>query len=159
VADIFISYSSADRDRARMFAGAFEGEGFTVWWDAGLHAGESFDFAIEQAIREAKAVVVLWSRNSVMSRWVRAEATLADRLRTLIPCMIEPCDRPIMFELTHTVDLGHWRGETGDRAWRGFLRDVGRLVGGERPTEASPSPPASSAPAAPPSPAPAEGGA
>ncbi len=150
MADIFISYSSADRDRARMFAAAFEGEGFSVWWDAGLHAGESFDFAIEQAIREAKAVVVLWSRNSVQSRWVRAEATLADRLRTLIPCMIEPCDRPIMFELTHTVDLGHWRGETGDRAWRGFLMDVGRLVGGERPTEAS-------APAAPPSPKPTAG--
>lgn len=44
----------------------------------------------ETALRTAKAVVVLWSKKSVQSRWVRAEATLADRNKTLVPCMIEP---------------------------------------------------------------------
>ena len=55
-------------------------------------------------MREAKAVVVLWSKKSVVSRWVRAEATLADRNRTLVPVMIEACERPIMFELTQTAE-------------------------------------------------------
>ena len=63
------------------------------------------------ALREAKAVVVLWSKHSVDSRWVRAEATQADRHGTLVPVMIEPCKRPIMFELTHTADLSHWKGD------------------------------------------------
>ncbi len=74
-------------------------------------------------------MVVLWSPRSVVSRWVRAEATLADRNKTLVPCTIEPCDRPIMFELTQTADLSHWRGDGGDQAWQGFLSDVAQLVG------------------------------
>ena len=59
----------------------------------------------EKALKDSKAVVVLWSKKSVDSRWVRAEATLADRYGKLVPVMIESCDRPIMFELTHTSDL------------------------------------------------------
>lgn len=67
------------------------------------------------------------------SRWVRAEATLADRNKTLVPCTIEACERPIMFELTQTVELSHWQGEPGDRAWQSFLSDVRRFVGGRAP--------------------------
>jgi hypothetical protein len=61
---------------------------------------------------------VLWSKKSVVSRWVRAEATLADRKRTLIPAMIEPCERPIMFELTQTADLSRWSGDANDPTWQ-----------------------------------------
>jgi TolB-like protein/Tfp pilus assembly protein PilF len=82
----------------------------------------------ETALRTAKAVVVLWSPRSVVSRWVRAEATLADRNKTLVPCTIEPCDRPIMFELTQTAELSHWQGEPADPAWQAFLEDVKQFV-------------------------------
>ena len=90
----------------------------------------------ETALRTAKAVVVLWSKKSVQSRWVRAEATLADRNKTLLPCMIEPCERPIMFELTQTAELGHWTGDPGDRVWVSFLGDVKRFL--ERASSAAP---------------------
>src|SRR5262249_31782913 len=103
MADVFISYSRDDAASARRMAEAFEAQGLSVWWDVALRAGEAFDEAIEKALKEAKAVVVLWSKTSVVSRWVRAEATLADRNRTLVPVMIEPCERPIMFELTQTA--------------------------------------------------------
>jgi hypothetical protein len=76
---------------ARRFAEAFEREGLSVWWDATLNAGEAFDEVTEKALGEAKAVVVLWSKQSVASRWVRAEATQAHENRTLVPVMIEPC--------------------------------------------------------------------
>ena len=109
--DIFISYCREERPVARRFAECFADEGFSVWWDAQLHSGETFDEVIERELRAAMAVVVLWSTSSVTSRWVRAEATLADRNRTLVPVTIEPCQRPIIFELTHTVDLSRWRGE------------------------------------------------
>ena len=127
--DIFLSYNREDQAVARLFAEAFSAQGFEVWWDAGLKTGEAYDEVTENALRTAKAVVVLWSKKSVVSRWVRAEATLADRQRTLVPAMIEPCDRPIMFELTQTAELSHWRGETTDRVWLGFLADVARFVG------------------------------
>lgn len=82
----------------------------------------------ETALRGAKAVVVLWWPRSVMSRWVRAEATLADRQKNLVPAMIEACERPIMFELMQTAELSHWLGDAGDKAWVNFLADVQRFV-------------------------------
>ncbi len=126
--DIFLSYNREDQAVARRFAEAFEREGFNVWWDATLRSGEAYDEVTENALRTAKAVVVLWSRKSVVSRWVRAEATLADRNKTLVPAMIEPCDRPIMFELTQTADLSHWQGDANDPAWRSYVADVRRFV-------------------------------
>src|SRR5436190_14215249 len=95
ISDIFISYSREDQAVARRYADALEAQGFSVWWDADLRSGEAFDEAIEAALRTAKAVVVLWSPTSVVSRWVRAEATLADRNKTLVPVVIQPCERPI----------------------------------------------------------------
>ncbi len=140
--DIFLSYNREDQARAKLFAEAFERQGFKVWWDVGLRTGEAYDQVTEKALREAKAVVVLWSKRSVESRWVRAEATLADRNKTLVPCMIEPCERPIMFELTQTAELSHWQGDASDKAWTAFLSDVKRFVAKEEaPAAAAPATP------------------
>ncbi len=129
--DIFLSYSREDAARAKLFAQALDAEGFEVWWDVHLRSGEAYDEVTEQALKSAKAVIVLWSPTSVASRWVRAEATQADRRHTLLPATIAPCERPVMFELTQTADLGHWRGDTADSAWKRFVGDVRRLAGGE----------------------------
>lgn len=126
--DIFLSYARSDRPAARIFAESFAEEGFSVWWDASLHSGETFDEVIEQRLRDAGAVVVLWSKASVASRWVRAEATLADRRSKLAPAIIEACDRPIIFELTHAADLTEWDGDRSDIRWRTFVDDLHHLV-------------------------------
>jgi TolB-like protein len=126
--DIFLSYTREDQATAQRFAEAFEAQGFSVWWDVTLRSGETYDQVTEEALRTADAVVVLWSQRSVVSRWVRAEATLADRNRTLVPARIEACDLPIMFELTQTADLSHWTGQANDPAWRAFLADVRRFI-------------------------------
>jgi TolB-like protein/tetratricopeptide (TPR) repeat protein len=140
--DIFLSYSREDQARARLFAEGFEREGFSVWWDQTLHSGENYDQVTERALRAAKAVVVLWSKHSVESRWVRAEATQADRLGTLVPAMLEECTRPIMFELKHTAELAHWQGDAKDPAWRQFVQDLRHFAGGTaQQREPPPSPP------------------
>ena len=128
VPDIFLSYNREDQAVARRFAEAFEREGFSVWWDVSLRSGEAYDRITEQALSDAKAVVVLWSPRSVESRWVRAEATQADREGKLVPVMIEDCKRPIMFELTQTADLTHWNGDTRNKQWHAFLEDVKAFV-------------------------------
>ena len=151
--DIFLSYSREDRTAARHFADSFASEGFTVWWDAALRSGQTFDEVIERELRSAKAVVVLWSPRSVASRWVRAEATLADRRNKLVPAIIEACDRPIIFELTHAADLADWTGDTSDIRWRTLVNDLRGLVGGGEDFEAAQ--PAAAKPAPEPEPAPA----
>jgi hypothetical protein len=127
-----------------MFADSLVMEGFTVWWDASLRSGETFDEVIEKELRDAKGVVVLWSPRSVASRWVRAEATLADRRNKLVPAMIEACDRPIIFELTHAADLCDWNGDTSEKRWKTFVLDLRRLVDGDT---AAPAPVVRAAPA------------
>ncbi len=129
--DIFLSYNREDQAVAKLYADAFAAEGLNVWWDTALRSGETYDEVTEAALRGAKAVVVLWSPRSVVSRWVRAEATIADRCKTLVPVTIEPCERPIMFELTQTAELSHWTGDAKDKAWLAFLTDVRRIVGRE----------------------------
>lgn len=147
--DIFLSYNREDQAAARRFAEAFSREGFDVWWDVTLRSGEAYDQVTETALKTAKAVVVLWSTRSVASRWVRAEATMADRNGTLVPVMIETCERPIMFELTQTADLTRWQGEPEYEPWRGLVDDVRRFVektGGGSDATADPPPAAAAAP-------------
>jgi hypothetical protein len=126
--DIFLSYNREDQAIARRFAEAFSALGLDVWWDVTLRAGQAYDEVTEAALRSARAVVVLWSKRSVASRWVRAEATLGDRNGTLLPAMIETCERPVMFELTQTANLSHWQGEPDDAAWLAFVEDVRRRI-------------------------------
>jgi TolB-like protein len=130
--DIFLSYNREDAARAKHFAEAFAADGLEVWWDVALRSGEAYDEVTEAALRGARAVVVLWSPRSVVSRWCRAEATLAERNKTFLPVTIEPCERPIMFELTQTADLCGWSGDLADQAWRSFLGHVRDFVGKER---------------------------
>jgi TolB-like protein len=146
--DIFLSYNREDRARAKVFAEAFRAEGFDVWWDVGLQSGDAYDEVTEGALRASKAVVVLWSARSVQSRWVKSEATLADKAKKLAPAMIEACERPIMFELVQTADLISWKGDRGDARWTAFVADVRRLVeaDGVRRPDAAPLPAAKARP-------------
>jgi class 3 adenylate cyclase/tetratricopeptide (TPR) repeat protein len=126
--DVFLSYARDDQAVARKFAEALERDGLAVWWDVALRSGEAYDVVMEAALKSAKAVVVLWSKKSVDSRWVRAEATQADQNGTLVPVMIEACKRPIMFELTQTAEMSHWNGDPRDKAWLSLVEDVKKLL-------------------------------
>ncbi|MDZ7627394.1 MAG: SUMF1/EgtB/PvdO family nonheme iron enzyme [Parvularculaceae bacterium] len=138
--DVFISYNREDRETARLVSSALESEGFSVWWDAALRAGETYDEVTEHNLRTAGAVVVLWSKRSSNSKWVRAEATVGERSSTLVPALIEDCERPIRFELVQTADLRHWRGDRADPNWRGFIQDVRSAIDKKAPRPAAATP-------------------
>ena len=67
----FISYAREDRDRAAKLAVALEARGWSVWWDPKIQAGQSFDEIIERELAAADCVVVLWSKHSIASEWVK----------------------------------------------------------------------------------------
>jgi hypothetical protein len=87
MSDIFISYKREEQATARKVANALESEGWTVWWDPKLRAGEIFDDVIEKALNEAKCVIVLWSKLSVNPEYVKAEATYALEHKKLVPVL------------------------------------------------------------------------
>lgn len=131
--DLFLSYSREDRPRAQIIASALMAEGFSVWWDAMLRSGEAYDEVTEGNLRDAAAVIVLWSKTSVKSKWVRAEATLGERHSTLLPAIIEDCERPLRFELIQTADLVHWDGDRTAPVWRAFAADIRKTIGAAAP--------------------------
>jgi len=117
MADIFISYANEDRERAGRLANALESCGWTVWWDRKIIAGQAFDQAIERQLETAKCVVVLWSRNSIASEWVKNEAAVAAERGVLVPALIERVKLPLEFRRKQTADLAGW---DGDAAHEGF---------------------------------------
>jgi TIR domain/Protein of unknown function (DUF1566) len=112
VSDIFISYSKSDRAKAQVLARALEQEGWSVWWDPKIPPGQTFDETIDRALEAARCVIVLWSKKSVSSEWVRTEASVGKDRGVLIPALIEDDVRiPLPFRLLHASRLGDWRGE------------------------------------------------
>ena len=124
MSEVFVSYNREDLKAAQSVVDGLIAEGFGVWMDQNLQAGENYDEITEDRLHKARAVVVLWSSRSVKSRWVRAEATIGARKNTLVPIMIEPCDRPVMFELIQTTDLSGWNGDRNDPAWLAVVEVV-----------------------------------
>ena len=59
MSDIFISYKREDKAQAARLAGAFEAEGWTVFWDRDILPGKTVDRAIAEELAAAKCVVVL----------------------------------------------------------------------------------------------------
>src|SRR5262245_43510950 len=113
MADIFISYASQDRTRAKKLAGALEAKGFSVWWDRNIIAGQAYDEVIERELETATSVVVLWSKHSVISEWVKNEAQVAVERGRLVPALIDAVKPPLEFRRKQTVDLVGWDGDLG----------------------------------------------
>src|SRR5215471_14430148 len=108
MADIFISYSKADRDLALKLSAYVESEGWSVWWDKSLGAGDAYRDEIMKQLATARAVIVIWTENSVKSDWVRAEAGRAKADGKLIPVKasaVNYSDVPLPFGEMHTENI------------------------------------------------------
>jgi len=129
MAEIFISYASENRERARGLAQVLGARGWSVWWDREIPLGKSFDDVIEKALAEAKCVIVLWSAVSIASEWVRNEASEAKRRGILIPVFIEPVDAPLAFRLLNGADLRDWPADATDAEFDRLVERVTQLLG------------------------------
>ena len=87
--DIFISYARSNEPQARQAGDALRSAGYNVWRDDELPAHRAYSDVIEERIRSAKAVLVLWSNDAVRSQWVRAEADAARELGTLVQVSLD----------------------------------------------------------------------
>ena len=121
MADVFISYKHENIDLVRIVASALSAEGFSVWWDDAITPRESWDSTLEKEIEEATSVLVLWTPQSVDSKWVRIEAHHGQKRGKLVPIRLEACELPLAFSLTQTLNLRGWGGDPSDAQWRKLL--------------------------------------
>ena len=110
MSEIFLSYKSERRLAAEHLSEVLKCYGYSVWFDYELIKGADFAEQIDQKLRTAKAVIVLWCTMAVKSRWVKEEVHLAYELGRLLPIKIEPCEPPFGFRLAETIDLSLWDG-------------------------------------------------
>ncbi len=111
--DIFISYASEDRNRARDLARILKAQGWTVFWDReSIAAGQDFEIVLENELETAQSVVVLWSDKSAQSKWVRGEARRANKRNVLIPLLLDHTELPMALDSIQAVDLTTWQGES-----------------------------------------------
>jgi hypothetical protein len=108
MADIFISYSKADHALALKLSAFLEAEGWSVWWDKSLGAADLYRDEIMKQLVAARAVITIWTPNSIRSDWVRAEAGTAKKEGKLIPVKtadVAYADIPLPFGEMHTENL------------------------------------------------------
>jgi hypothetical protein len=109
MADIFLSYAREDELRARAVAVGLESCGWSVFWDRLIPHGRDFSTHLQQQLDDARCIVVLWSKASVASRFVRDEAGEGLDGR-LVPVFIEATRQPLGFRQLQAAELGNWQG-------------------------------------------------
>lgn len=88
--EVFISYAHQDKDVAHQLRKLVQAEGQTVFFDNALAAGEDYSSMSESALADAKAVVVLLSKNSNRSRWVDAQLrSVLQSGKVIIPVLLD----------------------------------------------------------------------
>jgi len=125
VPDVFISYSREDRSRVEPLVAALQTHGWDVWWDRRIEAGSTFDREIEAALADAHCIVVVWSRRSIESDWVRAEATDGLERRILVPLMLDDVRTPLAFRRTQAIS-----SDDQAEGYASLIRAVDRVVNG-----------------------------
>jgi hypothetical protein len=144
MSDIFISYHNADRPGAQMLAQALGGCGWSIFWDRKIPVGKTWPETIGRELDDARCVVVLWSKTSIKSDWVREEAEHAKHRGVLIPVLIDNVLPPIGFRTIQAADLVDWYATKPTESFRSLISDIAGLIGrppkepeeGRKPAEA-----------------------
>jgi adenylate cyclase len=137
MADIFVSYGRSTETQAHQVAEALRVAGYSVWRDDELPAHRSYSDVIEERLRAAKAVVVVWSAEAARSQWVRAEADIAREAGTLVQVTVDGALPPLPFNQIQCADLAGWSGDTTAAGWQKVESSIALLVGSTAQSEAS----------------------
>jgi len=133
MSDVFVSYARSSEEQAKQVEEALRCAGYSVWRDAELPAHRGYAEVIEERLKAAKAVIVLWSAEAAKSHWVRAEADSAREAGTLVQASVDGAAPPIPFNQIQFAALKGWTGESDHSGWKKLLASVAELL--EEPGE------------------------
>ena len=133
MSDIFLSYSSKDRERIRPLEKALEAQGWTVFWDREIPVGKSWRSFIGQEIQNCLSIVVVWTQNSVESEWVIEEAEEGKSRGILFPVNLDNVKPPFGFDSIQSADLTDWNKDNNQqnehKGYRLLINELGNHIG------------------------------
>ncbi len=135
MARVFLSYARDDANCAKQLADALGDAGHKIWWDQHIQGGSRFTAAIDSALKDAEAVVVLWSPTSVESAWVQDEAAEGRDSGRLVPVTLGGCKPPLGFRQFQSVDLGGWDGNGPPPRLDAVIEAIAQTAGNDSPSE------------------------
>ena len=124
MADVFVSYSREDKERAAEVVRLLEARGWDVFWDQELRAGTLWPKVLEKELDAARCLMALWTVTSIDSNWVRIEAYEALQHHKLLPVLLDDVQPPLEFRQTQTFDLIGWDGKHDDTRVTQLLDDL-----------------------------------
>jgi uncharacterized protein YjbI with pentapeptide repeats len=131
----FVSYKREDEKQVELVVRGLVASGIPLWWDKSLRASNSWRAELEQKLRGAACVVVVWSERSVgeAGRFVRDEAQLAlENKIPLIQVRIDDVRVPLGFGELQALDLFDYRGDLADQRFARLVSDVRGVLGLEQ---------------------------
>ncbi|MGH7011215.1 MAG: TIR domain-containing protein [Caulobacteraceae bacterium] len=137
MSSVFISYARSTESQARAIGEALRALGYDVWRDDELPAHRAYAEVIEERLKAAGAVVVVWSSEAVKSEWVRAEADAARERKTLVQLSVDGVVPPMPFTQIQCADMAGWSGDADAAGWRKVLASIAELVGRDPPAPAA----------------------
>ncbi|HEY3799528.1 MAG TPA: TIR domain-containing protein [Caulobacteraceae bacterium] len=129
MADVFISYARSTAGQAQAIAEALRALGYEVWRDDELPAHRDYAAVIEERLKDAKAVVVIWSSDATKSEWVQSEADRARLQRKLVQLSVDGAPIPMPFDRIQCADMTGWTGDLTAPGWRKVVGSIAELVG------------------------------
>jgi formylglycine-generating enzyme required for sulfatase activity len=127
--DIFISYANEDIDRVEPLAKALESQGWSVFWDRKIPPGKTWDDIIEEAIEAAKCIIVVWTKESVNSGWVRAEAQEGLDRGILVPVKFGDVKIPLRFRPVQAANFIGWEENTSNTGFKNLWDAITDILG------------------------------
>jgi hypothetical protein len=121
---LFVSYANPDKTIAKKVVEALSLYGYDIFWDTNVPTGQTFDTYIHANLTQSDAVIVLWSRHSVVSNYVKEEAEYAKKKGILIPLRIDETDFPFGFSRLQTTDIIGWSGSIQEPVWRHVIGSI-----------------------------------
>lgn len=135
---IFLSYSSKDRAFVEDLAKKLLGEGFSVWYDGWeIHIGDSIIHKINEGISSSDFLLIVLSRNSVNSKWVREELNAAtieninSRGIIILPVLLEECQIPPLLSDKRYANFS----KDPSSAYRELVKAISHRIKERRKTE------------------------
>jgi adenylate cyclase len=155
-AEVFISYSRADKDRVLALADKLRAAGVSLWIDqSGIDAASMWGEEIVKALDGAKVMLLMLTESAVNSHNVIKEVVLAsERKGHILPVHLEPTEIPPSFKypLAGIQHIEYYQGDP-DENLKTLLRSLERIgvavrgrpetpdVGGGKPAvQAAPQP-------------------